>query len=99
MKLSLVGAFPCLPNAFSLLICISVFLDTNLVPSVCIPPYKWLPPYLIKWLVVSFHVEEHNGNNRLAYANGDFMYSYCGFFSDHSSWGYLDQCHVPPHMK
>ena len=27
---------------------------------------KWLPPYLMKWIVVSFLLEEHNRNNRLA---------------------------------
>ena len=30
--------------------------------------------------------------------NGDFIYSYCGFFSDHSSLGYLD-CYRPSREK
>ena len=25
-----------------------------------------LPPYIIEWIVVSFHIEEHNRNNRVA---------------------------------
>ena len=27
---------------------------------------KCLPPYIIEWIVVSFHIEEHNRNNRVA---------------------------------
>ena len=71
-KISPVGAFPCLPYAFPLLICISVFLRTNVGSSriliQCLPPYliKCLPPYIMKWKVVSFLLEEHNRNNRLA---------------------------------
>ena len=41
-KINPVGAFPCLLYAFPLLICISVFLHTNLRPSCilikCLPP-------------------------------------------------------------
>ena len=49
----------------------SVFLHTNLVPSSIL--IRWftnegLPPYIIKWIVVSFHMEKHNRNNRLAQA-------------------------------
>ena len=28
---------------------------------------KCFPQYIIKWIVVSFHIEEHNRNNRVAY--------------------------------
>ena len=30
------------------------------------PNVKCVPPDIIKWIVVSFHIEEHNRNNRLA---------------------------------
>ena len=32
----------------------------------CVPPYLCLPPYIIQWIVVSIHLEEHNRHNRLA---------------------------------
>ena len=30
------------------------------------PNVKCVPPYINKWIAVSFHVEEHNRNNKLA---------------------------------
>ena len=30
------------------------------------PNVKCVPPYIIKWIVVSFHMKEHNRHNRLA---------------------------------
>ena len=48
----------------------------HLVDSLWIPSQKvdssisnkCLPSYLIKWIVVSFHMEDHNRSNRLASA-------------------------------
>ena len=48
----------CLPLSSLLLICITVFLHTN----------EGLPPYIMKWIVVSFLLEEHNGHHRLTIA-------------------------------
>ena len=47
-----------IPFGFPLLICM------------CLIPYliKCLPPYIMKWIVVSFLLEEHNRNNRFASA-------------------------------
>ena len=64
LKIIPVGAFPCLPYAFPLLICI--WFKSMTSPIVITK--KCLPPYIMKRIVISFLLEEHNKNNRLASA-------------------------------
>ena len=72
LKIIPVDAFPCLPYAFPLLICIWFKSMTSPIVITlgksAFLHIKCLPPYIMKRIVISFLLEEHKKNNRLASA-------------------------------